>query len=126
MPARKPYATDLSDDEWKILEPLVPKAKPGGRPRAHQPRELLNAIFSTCSGEGAPGDCFPMTSCPGRPPTTTSELGAWTEPGRGSTPPYVRDCAACWVESLPPPAQRSSTPRRPRLPRRVDCAATTV
>src|SRR5215213_8232305 len=25
-----------------------------------------------------------------------------------------------------PPAQRSSTPRRPRLPRRVDCAATTV
>jgi transposase len=45
MSTRIPYATDLSEDEWKILEPLVPIAKPGGRPRAHQTRELLNAIF---------------------------------------------------------------------------------
>ena len=45
MSTRRPYATDLSEDEWKILEPLVPIAKPGGRPRAHQTRELLNAIF---------------------------------------------------------------------------------
>src|SRR5215216_5571580 len=30
-----------------------------------------------CSGEGAPGGCFLTTSsCRGRPPTTTSELGA--------------------------------------------------
>jgi transposase len=41
MVARRPYATDLSDDEWRILEPLIPKAKPGGRPRAHETRELL-------------------------------------------------------------------------------------
>jgi putative transposase len=45
MYLRRSYATDLSDDEWEILEPLVPKAKPGGRPRAHETRELLNAIF---------------------------------------------------------------------------------
>ena len=45
MSTRRPYATDLFEDEWKILEPLVPIAKPGGRPRAHQTRELLNAIF---------------------------------------------------------------------------------
>jgi transposase len=45
MSTRRPYATDLSEDEWKILKPLVPIAKPGGRPRAHQTRELLNAIF---------------------------------------------------------------------------------
>ena len=45
MPTRNPYASNLSDDEWEILLPLVPKAKPGGRPRAHQSRELLNAIF---------------------------------------------------------------------------------
>jgi len=50
MYARRPYATDLSDDEWKILEPLVPKAKPGGRPRVHQTRELLNAIFYVLRG----------------------------------------------------------------------------
>jgi putative transposase len=32
MSPRRSYSTDLSDDEWKILEPLVPNAKPGGRP----------------------------------------------------------------------------------------------
>jgi putative transposase len=42
---RRPYATDLSYDEWKMLEPLVPGVKPGGRPRAHETRELLNAVF---------------------------------------------------------------------------------
>jgi putative transposase len=45
MPTRRPYSTDLSDEEWEILEPLVPDAKPGGRPRAHETRGLLNAIF---------------------------------------------------------------------------------
>jgi putative transposase len=45
MSARRSYPTDLSDDEWEILQPLVPGAKPGGRPRAHETRELLNAIF---------------------------------------------------------------------------------
>ena len=50
MAARSPYPTDLSDDEWRILEPLVPDAKPGGRPRAHKTRELLNAIFYVLRG----------------------------------------------------------------------------
>ena len=50
MPTRSPYASDLSDDEWEILRPLVPEAKPGGRPRAHQSRELLNAIFYVLRG----------------------------------------------------------------------------
>lgn len=50
MRARRPYPTDLSDDEWEILKPLIPKAKPGGRPRAHHPRELLNAIFYVLRG----------------------------------------------------------------------------
>lgn len=43
--SRKRYPTDLSDQEWKVIEPLVPKARPGGRPRSHPDRELLNAIF---------------------------------------------------------------------------------
>jgi transposase len=50
MRARRPYPTDLSDDEWEILKPLIPEAKPGGRPRVHQPRELLNAIFYVLRG----------------------------------------------------------------------------
>src|ERR687898_126047 len=50
MSTRRPYSTDLSDEEWEILEPLVPDAKPGGRPRAHETRELLNAIFYVLRG----------------------------------------------------------------------------
>jgi len=50
MSSRKPYATDLSDEEWWILEPLIPEAKPGGRPRAHETRELLDAIFYAVRG----------------------------------------------------------------------------
>jgi putative transposase len=50
MLTRRPYPTDLSDDEWEILRPLVPEAKPGGRPRAHQTREILNTIFYVVRG----------------------------------------------------------------------------
>ena len=50
MSPRRSYSTDLSDDEWRILEPLVPDAKPGGRPRAHETSELLNAIFYVLRG----------------------------------------------------------------------------
>ena len=39
-------ASDLTEDEWKIIEPLIPKAKPGGRPIKHPRRKILNAIFS--------------------------------------------------------------------------------
>src|SRR5260370_40192423 len=41
----KPYASDLSDAEWAILEPLIPPAKPGGRPRSVNMRQILNGIF---------------------------------------------------------------------------------
>lgn len=42
---RKRYSTDLTDREWTILEPLVPAAKPGGRPCRWERREILNGIF---------------------------------------------------------------------------------
>src|SRR5258708_6276979 len=41
----KLYASDLSDAEWAILEPLIPPAKPGGRPRSVNMRQILNGIF---------------------------------------------------------------------------------
>lgn len=47
MSTRRSYSTDLSDEEWRILEPLVPEAKPGGHPRTHEARELLDAVFYT-------------------------------------------------------------------------------
>lgn len=42
---RKKYPTDVTDAQWLILEPLVPKAKEGGRPRKICMREVVNAIF---------------------------------------------------------------------------------
>jgi putative transposase len=42
---RKPYPSDLADEEWAILEPLIPTAKRGGHPRTTDMREVLNAIY---------------------------------------------------------------------------------
>jgi putative transposase len=42
---RRPYPTDLTDAQWALLEPLIPPAKPGGRRREVDMREVLNAIF---------------------------------------------------------------------------------
>ena len=50
MEPRKPYPTDLTDDEWALLEPYVPIAKRGGRPEHYPKREILNGIFYIVRG----------------------------------------------------------------------------
>jgi len=35
----------LSDDQYRLLEPLIPHAKPGGRPRTTDLRRLLDGLF---------------------------------------------------------------------------------
>jgi putative transposase len=42
---RQSYPSDLTDAQWKLLEPLVPTAKPGGHPRDVEIREVINAIL---------------------------------------------------------------------------------
>src|SRR5512142_1612325 len=42
---RGSYPSDLSQQEWAILEPLIPPTKPGGHPRTTDMREVLNAIL---------------------------------------------------------------------------------
>jgi putative transposase len=42
---RKPYKSDLTDDQWRLVEPLLPPAKPGGRPREVDLREVVNTLF---------------------------------------------------------------------------------
>lgn len=42
--ARRAYPTDLGEAEWAILAPLLPAAKPGGRPRSTDLREVINAL----------------------------------------------------------------------------------
>ena len=42
---RRSYVTDLTDSQWEVIEPLLPKPIKMGRPNAYSPREVINAIF---------------------------------------------------------------------------------
>lgn len=39
------YPSDLSDQEWQIIEPLLPADKDIGRPPEVNLRDVLDAIF---------------------------------------------------------------------------------
>ena len=60
---RKAYPSDLTDEQWRILAPLLPPAKPGGRPRSVDLREVLNGILyvlrSGCPWRMVPHDLPP-------------------------------------------------------------------
>jgi putative transposase len=61
--SRKRYPSDLTDAQWAVLAPLVPSVRPGGRPRKHDMREVLNALFHVaregCSWRALPHDLPP-------------------------------------------------------------------
>jgi putative transposase len=48
----QPYPSDLTDEEWKLLEPLLPPPKHTGRKRKYELREIANAIFYLLRGGG--------------------------------------------------------------------------
>ena len=60
---RKPYPSDLTDDQWEELAPLIPLAKPGGRPRTVDMREVINGALyvlrSGCTWRMIPHDLPP-------------------------------------------------------------------
>jgi putative transposase len=59
------YPSDLTDEQFAILEPLIPPAKPGGRPRKVIIRDVIDGIFyvnrSGCQWRMLPHD-FPKWS----------------------------------------------------------------
>ena len=59
---RKPYPTDLTDAQWARIAPLIPPAKPGGRRRTVNVREIVNAVLyfvrTGCQWRNIPHD-FP-------------------------------------------------------------------
>ena len=63
--ARKAYPSDLTDAQWESPEIVIPLAKPGGRPRAVDMREVLNAMLylnrTGCQWDVLPHD-FPAKS----------------------------------------------------------------
>jgi putative transposase len=60
---RKPYPSDLTDAQWPLLQPLLPPAKPGGRPRTVDLREVVNTLFyqarTGCQWDYLPHDLVP-------------------------------------------------------------------
>jgi putative transposase len=64
---RKPYATDMTDEQWKITEPLIPPQADGrGRRREVNMREVFNTIFyqnrTGCQWDMLPHDLLPKST----------------------------------------------------------------
>ena len=63
----KRYPSDLTRTQWKRLKRLLPPAKPGGRPRSVNLREVLNGIFyilrGGCAWRMMPTDLPPWSTC---------------------------------------------------------------
>jgi len=80
------YPSDLTDREWALIAPLLPPARPGGRPRTSDMREVMNAILYIAGGGGQwralPKD-FPPTS------TVRGYFYAWRNAGLWQTVNHV-------------------------------------
>jgi putative transposase len=74
---RKAYRTDLTDDQWALIEPLIP-VNAVGRPRKVDMREVFNAILyinrSGCQWDLLPHD-FPAKS------TVYDHFAQWRDDG---------------------------------------------
>jgi len=67
--SRKPYPSDLTDEQWAIVAPLIPPAKSGprgGHPRQVDMREVLHTLFylhrSGCQWDMLPHDVLPKST----------------------------------------------------------------
>ena len=58
------YPSDLTNEEWTVLEPLLPVAQGQGRPRTHMLREVMNGIRYV-QRYGVPWDAMPKDLPPG-------------------------------------------------------------
>lgn len=60
------YPSDLTDDEWSIVEPLIPPAKKGGNKRRVVVREVVNGIMyilsTGCQWRYVPKDLPPRST----------------------------------------------------------------
>ena len=60
------YPSDVADEEWALVAPLIGPAKRGGRRRAIDVREVLNAIFyvlsTGCQWKALPKDLPPKST----------------------------------------------------------------
>lgn len=75
---RKAYPSDLTDEQWGLMQIVVPEAKPGGRPRSVDMREVINAMLyvnrSGCQWDMLPHDLPPKS-------TVYEYFAAWRDNG---------------------------------------------
>jgi putative transposase len=76
------YPSNLSDQQWEIIAPLIPPPKTGGRPRTTDMREICNAIYyhlkTGCQWEYLPKD-FPPHSTVYNYYRKWQKKGVWEE-----------------------------------------------
>ena len=62
------YPSDLTDNEWAIVAPMIPPGRHGGRKRSVNVREVLNGIFyvlwTGCQWKALPKDLPPNSIRP--------------------------------------------------------------
>jgi putative transposase len=75
---RKAYRSDLTDEQWEVIKPLLPAAKPGGRPRTVDLREVVNTLFYQ-DRTGVQWDYLPHDLLPKS--TVWDYFKAWGEDG---------------------------------------------
>ena len=60
------YPSDLTNEEWRLVEPLIPRAKRGGGKRTCDMREVVNGlmyVLSTgCQWRALPKDLPPRST----------------------------------------------------------------
>ena len=107
---REPYVTDLTDEQWAVLEPLLPAAKPGGRPREVDLREVMNTLLyqnrTGCQWALLPHDLLPKS-------TAYEYFAAWRTDGTwqrlvDALRPVVRKAQAPSGEASPSAASIDS------------------
>jgi hypothetical protein len=68
------YPSDLTDEEWALVKPVISPAKRGGRKREADERDVLNAILyvlsTDCQWRALPKDFLPKS-------TVWSHLDLW-------------------------------------------------
>jgi transposase len=76
------YASDTTDEEWKVIEPFMPPAAARGRQRTTDLRSVVNALFyiaqTGCQWRMLPKDFPPFT-------TVQAYFYPWRDEGRWKT-----------------------------------------
>jgi putative transposase len=80
---KRSYRTDLSDAEWRCIEPHLPPPSGRGRPKTHTTREILDAIFFYLLKSGCPWRLLSRD---------LEQLNALS---------FASDCEAAWAGPLP-------------------------